>query len=273
MSLVDTHCHLDFHQYDADRERVLKRAWESGLSRILVPGIDIPTSQNAIQLSGKDPRIYAAVGVHPNSSSAWDQWTEESLALLSNQKKVVAIGEIGLDYYRDLSPKELQKEVLKVQLKIASQKKLPVIIHTRNASSNDRCCITDVIDLLNQWKHNMEYPGVIHSYSGNVEEARQFISMGYFLGITGPVTYKNAGDLRKVVAAVPLERLLIETDSPFLSPQQKRGKRNEPANVRFIAQKIAEVRDQSETEVITQIQKNAAKLFRWEETVQGEGRL
>ncbi len=265
MNLVDTHCHLDFHQYDLDRDLVLKQAWDTGLSRILIPGIDIPSSQAAVQLADKHPGVYAAVGVHPNSSNNWDQWTKESLEILSSQENVVAIGEIGLDYYRQQVAKEQQKSVFEVQLKLAKCKMLPVVIHTRNANLDDRSCISDIIRILSGWDHILEFPGVIHSYSGNIAEAHQLISMGYFLGITGPVTYKNASELREVVAAVPLKRLLIETDSPFLAPQQRRGKRNEPAFVRFIAEKIAEVRSQPVDEVINQVQKNAARLFRWEE--------
>jgi len=261
--LVDTHCHIDFNQYETDRDIVLERAWKAGLRRILVPGIDIKTSQAAVNLSEKYDQIYAAVGLHPNSSNLWDSWTEEALANLSNHKKVKAIGEIGLDYYRHRAPRDHQIQVLKKQLKLAQEKLLPVVIHTRNATIEDHSCIEDLIRILSGWDLKLDFPGVVHSYSGSVEEAAELIGMGFYIGITGPITYKNAAELREVVAAVPLERLLIETDGPFLAPQQKRGKRNEPAFVRFIAEKIAEVRCQPIEEVTAQVQRNAEVLFGW----------
>ena len=243
----------------------MDRAWNAGLSRILVPGVDIPTSQNAIHLAEKYSGIFAAVGVHPNSSKLWDSWTEDALESLSCHEKVMAIGEIGLDYYRDRATKNNQITVFKEQLGLAAERDLPVVIHTRNKSLEERSCIADLIDILSGWDSELEFPGVVHSYSGNIDEAQELIRMGYFLGITGPITYKNASELREVVAKIPLERLLIETDGPFLSPQQKRGKRNEPAYVRFIAEKIATVRGQPLEEVINQVQQNAAKLFGWEQ--------
>jgi len=267
MNYVDTHCHLDFHQYDLDRDLVIKEAWEVGLIRILVPGIDIPTSQAAVKLAEQHSGIYAAIGIHPNSSYSWDQRAEEALELLSSLNKVVAIGEIGLDYYRDRAPKEIQKIVFQHQLRLANRRELPVVIHTRNKHPGDRSCIADIIDILSMWEPCRQSPGVVHSYSGNIEEAQQLISMGYFLGITGPVTYKNAETLRMVVAAVPLENILIETDGPFLSPQQKRGQRNVPSYVRFVADKIAEIRDLPLEVVISQVRRNAAQLFQWEEIV------
>jgi TatD DNase family protein len=206
------------------------------------------------------------VGIHPNSSNSWDAWTEESLEMLSSHGKAVAIGEIGLDYYRDRAPKEHQKLIFRKQLALADQKKLPVVIHVRNANENDRSCIDDVLEILAGWGPGRQLPGVIHSYSGNIEEANRFIEMGFFLGITGPVTYPKAETLREVVAAVPLDRLLIETDSPFLSPQPRRGRRNEPAFVRYVAEKIAAIRAQPLEVVASQVCLNATRLFGWEES-------
>ena len=262
-NLVDTHCHIDFHQYDQDREIVLERAWRAGLTRILVPGIDIKTSQDAVDFSESYDQIYAAVGLHPNSSDLWDSWIMNSLEIMSQREKVVAIGEIGLDYYRHKAPRKHQIHVFKQQLKLAQEKLLPVVIHTRNASFDDHSCIIDLIKILSGRNCKMKYPGVVHSYSGNLTEADELINMGFFIGITGPITYKNAIELREVVEAVPLENLLIETDGPFLAPQQKRGKRNEPAYVRFVAEKISEVRNQPFEEVVAQVQRNAELLFGW----------
>jgi TatD DNase family protein len=263
VNFVDTHCHLDFDQYAKDRAAVLDRAWKAGLDRILVPGIDVPTSQSALRISDSNSKVYAAVGTHPNSAASWDAWSLESLEMMAENPKVVAIGEIGLDYYRNRSPKEYQRKVFQDQLRLAYQLDIPVVIHVRNTHPEDRECIRDVIQILSAWETRLENSGVVHSYSGNLEEADQLLSMGYYLGITGPVTYKNAEVLRNVVRAVPLDCLLIETDGPFLSPQAKRGKRNEPAFVRFVAEKIAEVRDISLETVAEQTARNADRLFRW----------
>jgi len=263
MILADTHCHLDFYNYDQDRVSVLARAWEAGLGRILIPGIDLATGLAATRIAEAHPQVYVAVGVHPNSSLAWEADSLEILEQMAVHPKVVAMGEIGLDYYRDRAPKNHQKRVFREQLNLAGRLNLPVVIHTRNASPQDRRCISDVIKILREWESPRKYPGVIHSYSGDETEAQELIELGFFIGITGPVTFKNAAELRQVVAAIPLERLLIETDGPFLTPHPYRGKRNEPAYVRYIAEKIAEVRDLSPQRVAKQTTANAQRLFSW----------
>ena len=237
MTLTDTHCHLDFRDFKKDRHRVLARAWEAGLERILVPGIDLPTSQAAIQLAARYDEIYAAVGMHPNSAQRWDAHNLGLLDEMAAHPKVVAIGEIGLDYYRDRTPHSLQKRVFQEQLTLASEQNLPVVIHTRNASADDRACITEALDILAEAK----VTGVLHSFSGNLKEAKRTLNLGFYIGITGPVTFKKAAELRDVVAAVPLDRLLVETDSPFLTPTPHRGKRNEPAFVQYVVAKISEI--------------------------------
>ena len=259
MKLIDSHCHLDFRDFEADRTAVLNRAWEAGLERILVPGIDLQTSQAAIELAEAHPQIYAAVGVHPNSAMLWDEGTLEFLEALAAHPKVVAIGEIGLDYYRDRSPRGLQRQVLQEQLKLAEQLNLPVVIHTRNASSDERTCMSETLEVLAQASVN----GVLHSFSGNLSEAERTLELGFFIGITGPVTFKNAAELRQVVAAVPLDRLLTETDSPFLTPHPYRSQRNEPAHVRFVAEKISELHNQPGAVVAETIAANAQRLFKW----------
>ncbi len=263
--LTDTHCHLDFNHFDGDRTAVLTRAWETGLERILIPGVDLLSSRAALQIAQVHPKVFTAVGVHPNSSLTWDERTSDSLLDLVGHPKVVAIGEIGLDYYRDRAPKTHQKQVLRMQLHLAEEQNLPVILHTRNSSPNDRLCISDLINILSGWAPSLKHPGVVHSYSGNETEAERLIDLGYYIGITGPITYKNAPALRRVVASIPLNRLLIETDSPFLTPHPHRGKRNEPAYVRFIAEKISEVHNCSVKTVIQRTAANAQALFRWEE--------
>jgi TatD DNase family protein len=263
--LTDTHCHLDFNHYDRDRPVVLNRAWDTGLERIMVPGVDLESSQAAIKVAQGDPRIFAAVGVHPNSSLTWNGIVHGAILRLTHHPKVVAIGEIGLDYYRERAPISHQNQVFRDLLDLAKRRGLPVIIHTRNAGENDRRCVTDLIDILSKWTPSLEFPGVIHSYSGNKAEAKELIEMGYYLGITGPITYKNAASLREVVESIPLERLLIETDGPFLTPHPHRGKRNEPAYVRYIAEKISEVHHCSIKKVIEQTSINAQVLFQWKE--------
>jgi len=263
MNLVDTHCHLDFGHYDKDREIVIERAWARGLTRILVPGVDIPTSQAAIQLAESHSNIYAAVGVHPNSTNSWDKWSLDALEILAAHPKVVAIGEIGLDYYRDKAPRELQREVFLAQLKLARRLDLPVVIHIRNADPGNRACISDVINCLSSHESKLGHPGVVHSYSGNLDEAGYLLSLGFYIGITGPVTFKTASALRTLVASLPLERLLIETDGPFLTPHPQRGKRNEPAYVHYIADKLAEVLNLPLNTIADITSENAARLFCW----------
>ena len=275
MPLTDTHCHLDFKAFDNDRSGVLARAWEAGLERILVPGVDLASSRAAVRLAQAHPRVYAAVGVHPNSSLTWDEQTLGELERLAAHPKVAAIGEIGLDHYRDRSPHHLQRRVFREQLNLAGRLALPVVVHTRNSSPQDRACISDVIHILAEWCAKLRadprseslaiHPGVAHSFSGNEAEAQQLLKLGFFIGITGPVTFKNAVELREVMASIPLERLLIETDGPFLTPHPYRGKRNEPAYVRFVVEKIGEVHNQPPNIVAAKTTANAGRLFQWRE--------
>ncbi|MEA3352169.1 MAG: TatD family hydrolase [Chloroflexota bacterium] len=263
MRLIDTHCHLYFDSYDGDRSDILTRAGHAGVERILAPGIDTDSSRAAIELAKTYSGVCAAVGVHPNSALTWQPGALVTLTELAHHPAVVAIGEIGLDYYRDRAPQSIQKNVFREQLTLAGQVNLPVIIHTRNAGSEDRACITDLLNILTEMRPDLldDRPGVVHSFSGNEAEAMQLLEMGFFIGITGPVTFRNAHHLRRVVASVPLERLLIETDGPFLTPHPHRGKRNEPAYVYYVAEKIAEVLDLPLTSVGQATTENAKRLF------------
>ena len=259
MTLTDTHSHLNFYDYDDDRASVIARAWDSGLERILIPGIDLETSRDTIDIAESNQPIYAAIGVHPNSANKWDKRTIGYLDEMSSHPKVIAVGEIGLDYYRDWSPPALQKRIFKEQLNLAHHLDLPVVIHTRNANPNNRDCILETLEILSE----VQVTGVLHSFSGNLVEAEQALDLGFFLGITGPVTFRNADELQKVVAAVPLDRLLIETDSPFMAPVPNRGKRNEPAYVTYIAEKIGEIHNLSLDVVAKITTANADRLFQW----------
>lgn len=264
MRLVDSHCHLDFERFDEDRQAVIARAFDAGLERMLVPGIDMPTSRAAVALAEDYPQVYAAVGIQPNSGMSWQGSTLKELEELAAHPKVVAIGEIGLDYYWDKTPKDLQADIFNQQLDLAGRLGLPVVIHNREATM-------DTISVLLRWQDGLaaqgsplaERPGVLHSYSGDIIQAQPVLEAGFYLGISGPVTFKKADILRQVVSQAPLERLLIETDSPYLTPEPYRGKRNEPAYVRFVAQKIAELRNQSPDVVAQQTTENAVRLLSW----------
>jgi TatD DNase family protein len=264
--LTDTHCHLDFASYEQDRELVIERARKAGLERMLNPGIDIDTSWAALRLAEYYPEVYAAVGVHPNSALSWDRETYRELEELARNPKVVAIGEIGLDYYRKGSPVEVQRSVFITQLGLAGSLGLPVIIHSRDA-------IVEMMEILTDWVGELlksksilsERPGVLHSYSGDRAAAEWAVGKKFFIGVTGPVTYRNADQLRQVVVNIPLDNILIETDAPFLSPHPYRGERNEPSRVAIIAGKIAELRTIEMNEVAQVTTRNAGRLFCWRE--------
>jgi TatD DNase family protein len=263
-SLADTHCHLDFQRFDEDRDQVVDRAREAGLTRILNPGIDLASSQAALVLAEKYPELYVAVGVHPNSAGTFDQSTLPRLRELASHPKVVAIGEIGLDYYCDRAPRDLQRRIFRLQLELAVESGLPVVIHNRQATE-------DVLEELIEWQVQLvkagstlaKRPGVLHSYSDNIENGRRAIEINFYIGITGPVTFRNAPELQQVVTSLPAEHLLIETDAPFLTPHPLRGQRNEPAFVRRIAEKVAELRSRPLSEIARITSENAGRLFNW----------
>jgi len=269
--LTDTHCHLDFDNFDNERTEIIDRARNVGVVRILNPGINVLTSENALNLAQQYQEVYASVGVHPNEANSWNDETINRLRILAAQPNVVAIGEIGLDYYRDRTPPEKQLTIFKSQLGLAGELGLPVIIHTRNTSTGDQKATSDAIKILTVWieklkESNSEMaacPGVLHSFSGDLILAHNAINLNFCLGITGPVTFKNSDELQQVVGSVPLKNLLIETDAPFLTPHPFRGKRNEPAYVKYVAEKIAEIQKLSYDVVIETSQINSERIFRW----------
>jgi len=272
VNLTDTHCHLNFHKYKEDLPEILDRARLTNLSRILVPAIDLESCYEILTLVDSDPMLFAALGIHPNSGTSWDSNTLDLLRDLSGHPKVVAIGEIGLDYYRDRTPRDFQKDILIKQLELALELDLPVILHVRNSSEEDRACIEDLLLILEDWvatadppfSERNHPPGVVHSFSGNSAESQRVLMAGFYIGITGPVTFKKADQLRDVVKEIEISRLLVETDGPFLAPQPFRGKRNEPAHVRYIVDKISEVKELPFEMVARQTAENAACLFQWE---------
>jgi len=268
LALADTHCHLYMDAFKDDLDEVLDRAWVNGIDRILVPGIDIETSLAAIALAEQHPNIFAAVGVHPNDAGSWRSDTLKILSELADHSKVIAVGEIGLDYYRDHAPHPLQQNILHQQLGLAAETNLPVVLHNRDA-------LTDLWPILCEWQHSLEQtqsplahrPGVLHSYEGELDMALEAVTRNFFIGISGPVTFRNAPDRRELVAGLPQSRLLLETDAPFLAPQVYRGRRNEPAYVKYIAEKVAELHHISLSEMSEITSTNAAQLFSWRKFV------
>lgn len=258
--MIDTHCHLDFAAFDDDRGQVIERAAQQGVARIINPGIDLETSGHIVRLAEQFAAVFAAVGIHPNSSAAYSPEQLTAIERISRHPKVVAIGEIGLDYHWDTSPPSLQRAAFEGQLELAARLGLPVIIHNREASS-------DLIAVLESWAAALpqplrEHPGVLHSFSGDDRIAERALAAGFYLGFTGPITYKNADDTRRIAAAVPLDRLLVETDAPFLTPVPHRGKRNEPAYVRFVVERLADVKQVSAQTIRDATTTNAVRLFR-----------
>lgn len=249
--LVDSHTHLDDARFAKDREEIIARFDEDGIAWVLNPGADLTSSERAVKLAGEYDRIYAAVGIHPHEAEKVDPAMLDAIRRLAQKEKVVAIGEIGLDYYYDNSPRERQKEVFRAQMEIARSLSLPVVIHSRDAAE-------DTYEILRAFP---EVVGDLHCYSGSWEMALRFLDLGYYLGFGGTTTFKNARLPKHVVKKLPLERLLIETDAPYLTPEPHRGKRNEPAYVRYVAEKIAELRGMSVEEVIEISHNNARRLF------------
>ncbi|MCY4063791.1 MAG: TatD family hydrolase [Chloroflexi bacterium] len=275
MELVDSHCHLNFSRYDHDRAEVLRRAFQGGVKRIIIPAIDLESCRQALELSWSETGIYAAVGIHPNWSGDFDESDLDVLRVLAGDSKVVAVGEIGLDYYWDKSPKPRQWRAFESQLALASQLELPVIIHSREGRVDTvpparvdtaQSASDDLMAILANWAPTVPAKlrgrlGVLHSFSASGAIAQRALELGFYLGFTGPVTFKKADALRDVARRIPIDRLLIETDGPFLAPQQRRGKRNEPAYVRFVNAKLAELHCVPPEEMARHTTHNAERLF------------
>jgi len=251
--LIDSHTHLDMNDFEKDREDVLERAIQGGIVHIISIGIDMKSSTDALGLAHKYAYVSASVGVHPHNADDCTQSDLDKLAKMASAPEIVAWGEIGLDFFRRYSAPEAQSDVFKRQLGIAEDLNLPVIIHDREAHK-------EVYTIIKKMGKG-ERKGVIHCFSGNTDLAEAFIDLGYFISIPGTVTYKNASSIKDVAASIPLERILVETDSPFLAPVPKRGKRNEPFNVTFTAQEIARLRNISFEEIALQTSENARTLF------------
>lgn len=252
--LFDTHAHLNAEQYNEDLEQVIERAKSEKVEKIVVVGFDRPTITRAMELIEEHDFIYAAIGWHPVDAI---DMTDEDLAwikTLSQHEKVVAIGEMGLDYYWDKSPKDVQIEVFRRQIALAKEVNLPIIIHNRDATE-------DVVTILRE-EGAAEVGGIMHCFTGSLEIAKVCMDMNFYISFGGPVTFKNAKKPKEVVKEIPSDRLLIETDCPYLTPAPFRGKRNEPSYVKYIAEQIAELREISFEELAELTTENAKKVFR-----------
>ena len=262
MFFVDTHCHLNLDGYQEDISFVVDRAIIAGVNRIVVPGIDLKTSKIAVNLASKFECIYAAIGIHPNECASYKKDQFQELVKLSSEPKVVAIGEIGLDFFHHPETKTEQIELLESMLDLTIESQKPVLLHSRNS-------LIVLIEIIQKWinqgNHRTGKPlGVFHSFEGDTDQGRLVQSMQMKIGIAGPVTYKNAIQKQKNVTELGLEDLVLETDSPYLSPHPFRGKQNEPSRIPLIAQKIAELLQISVDDVAQVTSQSAFNLFNWD---------
>ena len=253
--LVDAHAHLDMPQFDADRAQVLARAEAAGLVIVVTAGTNLDSSRQAIAIAESSPIVAAAVGIHPNEMEGWSEKALADLRALARHPKVVAIGEIGLDFHWKRTPVPLQLESFRRQLALASELGLPVVIHDREAHAEVRREVA-------AWARSSPVAGMVHAFSGDVSMALELAGLGLFVSVAGPVTYPRADRLREVCRQMPREWLLVETDSPYLAPQPMRGKRNEPAYVHAVAREVARARGEDEAVLSQALVANALSLFR-----------
>ncbi|MDQ3327121.1 MAG: TatD family hydrolase [Chloroflexota bacterium] len=254
LALIDSHCHLNAPQFDADRAAVLQRAGESGVRLMLDVGTEPNEWERSLALARADPRVRCILGLHPNRAALWSPVVSDHLTRLLASPLVAAVGETGLDYYRMGASPEQQHAVFVAHLEIARRLDLPVVIHAREA-------FDDILAVLAE--HGRGTTGVLHSFAGTVEHALRAVELGYAIGLSGPVTYRSGANVRDAATAAPLDRLLIETDSPYLPPQPHRGKRNEPAHVALIAAAVAEAQGMPVEDLARATSENAARLFRF----------
>jgi len=252
--LIDTHCHLDFKDFKDDMDAVLKRSKDSGVGFIINVGSSVQGTARSIEIAEKNDFIYAAAGIHPHEADSVSETDLKDFAKFIEKPKVAAIGEIGLDYYKNFSSKENQKRLFAGLLEIAKGAGLPLIIHSRDADS-------DVVDILKNIMGSA-VKGVMHCFSGDEAFLKTCLDMGFFISFTCNITYKNAARLREIVKLVPMDRIMVETDSPFLAPQDFRGKRNEPMYVRYAAAELAGIKGLSFEEAAQITTDNAVELFK-----------
>ena len=259
ITLVDTHAHLVGEEFDTDRDEVFARAHDAGVTTIITVGTSVGSGRRSIELSEKHPGILVAVGVHPHGASTATGADIKGIARLAMHEKVVAIGEIGLDFYRDYSPRESQLQVFQQQLDLAARLDMPVVIHCRQAHE-------EMLAILQDWTLRLPErpsPGVIHCYMGDMETTRQYLEMGFHLSLGGYITYPINRDAHDVIRSIPADRLMVETDCPFLTPQPYRSRRNEPAYVRYTAEELSKIRGVPLEMLAGETTENARRLFGW----------
>ena len=253
--LIDTHCHLDFPEFDSDRDVVLERAKTAGIETIINVGSSLKGSQEAVRLATQFPNIFASVGIHPHDAKELRKEDMAAIQGLLSSTKVVAIGEVGLDYFRNLSAPNIQLEVFRRFIELAQETHLPLIVHSRQAEE-------PILSVLREFELKKLAGVVIHCFSGGTDFLKRCLDLGFFVSFTCNVTYKKAQRLRDVVGFVPLDRMFLETDAPFLAPEGKRGKRNEPAYLIELAREVARVKQLDFEKVCSQTTDNAKKFFK-----------
>ena len=258
MEFFDSHSHYNDKRFNEDRERIIKETYEAGVTKFVCAGYDIQSSLNSLNISEKYDFIYSICGISPNDIPQSEQqlWKDieeiSKIAKDNNSKKLVAIGEIGLDYYWNKENKELQKQAFIKQIELANELELPIVIHSRDAS-------VDTIDIIKN--HKVNKVGIFHCCQLNQELVRQALELGYYISFAGPITYKSSKNAPEVIKMVPIDRILIETDSPYLSPEPNRGRRNDCRNVKYVAQEIADVKELTIEEVAQKTYENAIRIF------------
>ncbi|HDS00884.1 MAG TPA: TatD family deoxyribonuclease [candidate division Zixibacteria bacterium] len=250
--MIDTHCHLDFENYDDDREEVIRETIEGGVDRMINIGIDESTSIKGLELSEKYENIYASIGYHPHSASEFSKQVQDKLERLAQHPKAVAIGEVGLDYYRNYSPREDQINAFRRQIRLAAEMELPIVVHIREA-------MEESLKILKE-ENAGEFGGVLHCFPGSYEDSRRALDMNLMVAFGGTITFNNAR-AAKVAEKVPLKQIVLETDAPFLTPVPFRGKRNSPLYVHYVYKKLAEIKETDFAELEKKIDKNAVSLF------------
>jgi TatD DNase family protein len=266
---VDSHAHLTSKDFDADREEVIRRALDAGVTAIVNPGTDLEDSRRAVELAEKYPGVYACVGFHPHEAKGADDRSLHEIEELSRHPKVVAIGEIGLDFHYDFSPRDVQEHVFRAQLELAGRRDLPVVIHTRESIDRTFAIVDETLAALPRWRNRRLSPesrttlprGVFHCYPGDVDQAWQIINKGFCISFPGVITFKNPGRAAEVAGSISCEHLLLETDSPYLAPVPHRGTRNEPSLLPLIARKLAELQHLATEDVARTTRYTAFKLF------------
>lgn len=250
--IFDTHAHYDDEQFDEDRDQLLSGMADAGVGTIVEIGASMESSRNAIRLAEQYPYIYAAVGVHPDNVGELNEETFRELEEMCRHDKVVAVGEIGLDYHWDTEPREIQKQWFVRQLEMAREMKLPVNIHSRDAAE-------DTFEIMKEYGKGLG--GIIHCFSYSKEMAKEYVKMGFFIGVGGVVTFKNGKKLKEIVKEIPLEKIVLETDCPYLAPEPNRGRRNDSRNIHYVAEQIAELKNLDKEIVVKQTENNAKLIY------------